>query len=127
MTRRTIPMMMMAAIVSGAFALMAPAASAGGYPPQPPPTKPPVVHTLPPARPPVHPPTTKVKGEPKEEADTPAKGAKTEAAARSTVRVAGIAFTGANVVGLTLVALFLVGVGTVLVVVNRRRGDRITS
>jgi len=47
-------------------------------------------------------------------------------AAKASAVPGGIAFTGANVVGLTLVALLLVGVGTVLVVVNRRR-DRLTS
>lgn len=124
MTRRMIPMVM-AVMVSGAFALMAPAALAGGYPPPPPVTNPPVVHTLPPTPPPTSPPTTKAKSEPKEDAKvkTQAAGERSET---STVQIGGIAFTGANVVGLTLVALLLVGVGTVLVVVNRRR-DRLTS
>jgi len=127
-------MMILAALVSGAFALMAPAASASGYPPPPPVTTPPVVHTLPP--PPAVPgqpaltnlsPQDLAKLSPQELTKLSPKLAKLspeELAKLSPEQVAQatqLGRTGADVARWVQIALALIALGAVLLVVNRRR------
>jgi len=114
----TITVATLATLATGVLVLLAPAASSQtGYPPGP------ATTTTPTTAAPT--PTT-----PRPAAVEPALVAQTLPPVAAPARVASsgaVAFTGANILRWSVIALVLVAVGSLFVVMNRRRRDRLAT